>query len=82
MLLLTANVKICDRKPFLIFEGVRMEEDLVEINHKFAQEYDMSKIKILMIAGNNAYEAIKELSNILEDPPIMISLGNASSSLD
>ena len=59
MLLLTANVKVYDKKPFLVFEGIRMEEDLVEINHAFVQEYDLSKIKILMIAGNNAFEAIK-----------------------
>jgi hypothetical protein len=32
-----------------------MEEDLVEINFDFIQEYDLSKIKILMIAGNNAF---------------------------
>jgi hypothetical protein len=38
-----------------------MEEDLVEINLAFTQEYDLSKIKILMIVGNNAFEAIKEL---------------------
>jgi 6-phosphogluconate dehydrogenase len=37
----------------------------------------MSKIKILMIAGNNSYEAVKELANLLDDPPIMISLGNS-----
>ena len=59
MLLLTANVKVYDKKPFLVFEGIRMEEDLVEINHAFVQEFDLSKIKILMIAGNNAFEAIK-----------------------
>ena len=29
-----------------------------------------------MIAGNNAYEAIKELEKILVDPPVMISLGS------
>ena len=59
MLLLTAHVKIYDKRPFLVFEGIRMEEDLVEINPAFVQEYDLSKIKILMIVGNNAFEAIK-----------------------
>ena len=53
-----------------------MEEDLVEINYEFIQEYDLSKIKILMIAGNNAFEAIKEIQKLLADPPVMISLGN------
>jgi hypothetical protein len=61
MLLLTANVKVIEKRPFLVYEGVRMEEDLVEINYEFIQEYDLSKIKILMIAGNNAFEAIKEI---------------------
>lgn len=37
MLLLTTNVKIYDKRPFLVFEGIRLEEDLVEINKKFAQ---------------------------------------------
>jgi len=37
MLLLTANVKIYDKRPFLVFEGIRMEEDLVEINQNFTQ---------------------------------------------
>ncbi len=35
----------------------------------------MSKIKILIIAGKNACVAITHLTRIIDDPPIMISLG-------
>ena len=35
----------------------------------------MSKIKILIIAGKNACIAITHLTKIIDDPPIMISLG-------
>ena len=35
----------------------------------------MKKIKILIIAGKNASLAIKQLNKVMEDPPIMISLG-------
>lgn len=36
----------------------------------------MSKIKILIIAGKNSSVAITHLAKIMDDPPIMISLGN------
>jgi hypothetical protein len=35
----------------------------------------MSKIKILIIAGKNASIAIAQLAKIIDNPPLMISLG-------
>jgi hypothetical protein len=52
-----------------------MEEDLIELNENFVYEFDMSKIKILIIAGKNASIAIAQLAKIIDNPPLMISLG-------
>ena len=57
-----------------------MEEDLIELNENFVKEFDMSKIKILIIAGKNASIAISQLAKIIENPPIIISLGKKAKS--
>jgi hypothetical protein len=38
------------------------------------KQFDMSKIKILIIAGKNAQVGINQLAKILNNPPFMISL--------
>jgi len=39
----------------------------------------MNKIKILILAGKNSSIAIQEIAHLMNDPPVMISIGEGHS---
>ena len=73
--MLNANTKIMQNRVYLALEGNDLMENLLEVNAHMIQKYPLNKTKLLILVGNNAYETVRKLKEIMgTSAPSLVSL--------